>query len=179
MRLAGHGHMFRRMERTHPMHTYTVAGGVTPVLPGAFGPDELDGEADWRSAAASGALLERIALRLGSVAGARKVILAVLGPLRATLAGPPLESILAHLPGSYAREVAEVEWNLDAAVPEAEGTTDYLQTVARLVQLPPRVAAAYVLATLGAIRGALDPLEAEAVARQLPADLARLWRAAT
>ncbi len=159
-------------------HTYTVSGGRGGPCPGAIGPDEVEGDLEWRPLPRAGGALADVAARLGSEVDARRVILAVLGPLRAALQGQPLDAVVATLPRRMARELAEVEWNLNAAVPPAADATDYLLTVARLTRYPPRTAATYVLSVFAALRGALAPAQAEAVAERLPADLAQLWRAA-
>jgi uncharacterized protein (DUF2267 family) len=157
-------------------HTYEVAGGVGRT-PGAIGPDELDGRTDWIEVPArgEGELLERLEARLGSEARARRVLLAVLGPLRGALDGPALAAVLAHLPHRYARELGEAEWNLNAPVPAPVTGADYLAEVARLLQHPPRQAAAYVLAVLAALHEVMGPAARE-VADRLPPDLAELWR---
>ncbi|ACL63636.1 conserved hypothetical protein [Anaeromyxobacter dehalogenans 2CP-1] len=158
-------------------HTYEVAGGVGARTPGAIGPDELDGRADWVEipARGEGELMERLEARLGSEARTRKVLLAVLAPVRGALEGPALAAILAHLPHRFARELREAEWNLDAPVREAATGAEYLAEVSRLLQRPPRHAAAYVLAVLAAAHEVMGPAARE-VAGQLPPDLADLWR---
>ncbi|WP_041453253.1 DUF2267 domain-containing protein [Anaeromyxobacter dehalogenans] len=158
-------------------HTYEVAGGVGARTPGAIGPDELDGRADWVEipARGEGELLERLEARLGSEARTRKVLLAVLAPLRGALEGPALSGILAHLPRRFARELAEAEWNLNAPVRAPATGAEYLAEVARLLQRPPRQAAAYVLAVLAALHEVMGPA-ARDLADRLPPDLAELWR---
>lgn len=158
-------------------HTYEVSGGVGARVPGAIGPDELDGRADWIAlpARGEGELLDRLEARLGSEARARKVLLAVLAPLRGALEGPALEAVLAHLPHRFARELREAEWNLDAPVPEAATGAGYLDEVSRLLLHPPRQAAAYVLAVFAALHEVMGPAAAE-VAGRLPPELGELWR---
>ena len=159
-------------------HTYAVSGGRGGPCPGAIGPDELEGDLDWRPLPRDPALVGRVAARLGSEVDARKVLLAVLGPLRAALSGRPLDAINARLPRQLARELAEVEWNLNAPVPQARDAVDYLLTVARLARFPPRTAASYVVAVFAGLRATLGPAEADAVAERLPARIAELWRIA-
>jgi uncharacterized protein (DUF2267 family) len=159
-------------------HTYTVSGGRGGPCPGAIGPDELEGDLEWRPVPRDPGLVGRVAARLGSEVDARRVILAVLGPLRAALNGRPLDAVLAGLPRRLAQELAEVEWNLNAPVPPANDAVDYLLTVARLARFPPRTAASYVVAVFAALRATLGPGEADVVAERLPADIAELWRVA-
>jgi uncharacterized protein (DUF2267 family) len=83
--------------------------------------------------------------------------------------------VLATLPGRLARELVEAEWNLNAPVPAPVTGADYLAEVARLLQHPPRQAAAYVLAVLAALHEVMGPAARE-VADRLPPDLAELWR---
>ncbi len=166
------------MEHAWAEHRYTVSGGVGGTYPGGIGPDEVEGELDWQAVPGDPGLVGRLVSRLGSEVDARRVILAVLAPLRSALRGAPLDAVLARLPGRLAREVVEAEWNLNARVPEAIGARDYLATVSALARFPARTAATYVLAVFGALRAALGPAEADAVAERLPADLATLWRAA-
>lgn len=159
-------------------HRYSVSGGVGGPYPGALGPDEVEGELDWRPTPREPDLVERVASRLGSEAGARRVILAVLGPLRAALRGGPLDAVMARLPARLARELLEAEWNLNARVPEATGAEEYLATVSSLARFPPRIAATYVVAVFAALRAALGPADADAVAARLPGGLGELWRVA-
>ncbi len=166
------------MEHASVEHRYTVSGGVGGIYPGGIGPDEVEGELDWQPVPGDPGLVGRLLARLGSEVNARRVILAVLAPLRSALRGPPLDAVLSRLPGRLARELVEAEWNLNARVPDAIGARDYLATVSALARFPPRTAATYVLAVFGALRAALWPAEADAVAERLPADLATLWRAA-
>lgn len=166
------------MEHAWVEHRYTVSGGVGGTYPGGIGPDEVEGELEWQPFEPDPGLVGRVMTRLGSEANARRVILAVLAPLRGALRGAPLDAVLARLPARLARELLEAEWNLNARVPEATGAREYLATVSALARFPPRTAATYVLAVFGALRAALWPAEADAVAERLPADLANLWRAA-
>ncbi len=160
-------------------HTYAVAGGAggTPV-PGALGPAELDGRAEWVAVRPRAGLLEALSARLGSEVDLRKVVLALLCPLRRTLEGPPLEAVLSRLPLPLAREVREGDRNLGGPVRSAHGAGDYLVEVARLLQHPPAHAAAYIRAGLAALRAALAPPDAEAVAARLSPDLRSQWAGA-
>jgi uncharacterized protein (DUF2267 family) len=166
------------MEPEWAEHRYTVSGGVGGTYPGGIGPAEVEAEREWQPVQRDPGLVGRVATRLGSEANARRVILAVLAPLRGALRGAPLEAVLARLPPRLATELLEAEWNLNARIPEATGAREYLATVSGLSRFPPRTAATYVLAVFGALRAALWPAEADAVAERLPADLATLWRAA-
>lgn len=163
-------------------HTYAVSGGRGGPCPGAIGPDELEGDLEWRplhdEGGDEGGVMGRVAARLGSEVDARRVLLAVLGPLRGALEGRPLQALAEALPRRLVRELAEVEWNLNAAVPPATDAADYLLTVARLARFPPRTAATYVVAVFAAVRAALGSAESDAVADRLPADIGQLWRAA-
>jgi uncharacterized protein (DUF2267 family) len=158
-------------------HTYAIHGGEG-TAPGALGPAELDGRADWVPVGPRRSLLQAVAARLGSEVDLRKVVLAVLCPLRDALEGPPLERLLARLPFPLAREVREGDLNLNARVASPAAAGDYLLQVSYLLQHPPRQAAIYVRAVFGAARTVLAPEEAEAVAARLPGDLAELWSAA-
>ncbi len=166
------------MEHASVEHRYSVSGGVGGRYPGALGPDEVEGELEWRPVPHEPEVLTQVAARLGSGADARRVTLAVLAPLRAALRGGPLDAVMARLPGRLARELSEAEWNLNARVPEATDAVQYLSTVSALARFPPRIAAAYVVAVFAALRAALGPADAGAVAERLPGDLAELWRVA-
>jgi uncharacterized protein (DUF2267 family) len=155
-------------------HAYQVDGGHGGRVVGALEPDEVDGRAEWVPIRRGG-LLDALESRLGSEVSLRKVVLAVLCPLRPLLEGPPLDAILARLPPTLAREVREGELNLDARVAPPSGANDYLLEVARLLQQPPRRAAVTLRAALGAAKSVLSQAEVELVAFRLPADLARLW----
>ncbi|WP_242395716.1 DUF2267 domain-containing protein [Anaeromyxobacter oryzisoli] len=158
-------------------HTYVIAGGEG-ATPGALGPAELDGRAEWVPIGSRWDLLELLTARLGSEVDLRKVVLAVLCPLREALKGPPLDALLARLPFPLAREIRDGELNLNAQVVAPSAAGDYLVEVARLLQHPPDQAAIYVRAVLGAARTVLAPEEADAIAALLPDDLAELWSAA-
>jgi hypothetical protein len=97
-----------------------------PAVPGLLRPGQLDGRAEWVPVRGREGLLGRIAARLGSEADLRKVVLAVLCPLRSALEGPPLDALLARLPYSLAREVLDGEWILNSRVWPPTGAGDYL-----------------------------------------------------
>lgn len=157
---------------------YEVKGGVGGSLPGAIGPDELDGRAEWVPLRRGGDLLDALVARLGSEADLGKVVLSVLCPLRPALDGAPLGALTAKLPQNLARELADAELNLCARVPVPAGAGDYLLDVSRLLLHPPRRAASYVRAVFAAAKSVLAPPDSEAIAMRLPPDLAELWRAA-
>lgn len=165
--------MFLRMA-----HEYTVAGGVAGRIPGAYGPDEIDGTAEWVPVRRPRDLLEALEARLGSEVDLRRVVLAVLGPLRGALEGPPLGALLAKLPLDLAREIPDAPLVLCTAVRAPSGAGDYLAEVARLVLHPPRRAAGYVRAVFASAKAVLGPGDHEAIAARLPPEIAELWRAA-
>lgn len=158
---------------------YRVSGGVGPPLPGIVGPAELDGRIEWVPAARPGAdLLDTVAARLGSEVDLHKIVLGVLAPLCPALDGAPLGALLAHLPLSLARELAQGDLALNARVRAPRGAGDYVVEVSRLVLQPPARAVTSVRAVLAAARAVLTRAEFEAIAARLPADLADLWRTA-
>ncbi len=157
---------------------YEVKGGVGGVLPGALGPDELDGRAEWVPFRRRGDLLDALAARLGSEVDLGKVVLAVLCPLRPALDGAPLGAIARTLPHELARELADAELNLCTRVATPAGAGDYLLDVSRMLLHPPVRAASYVRAVFAAAKAVLAPADAEAIAARLPPELAELWRAA-
>jgi uncharacterized protein (DUF2267 family) len=156
--------------------TYGVGGGVGGALPGVLGPEELDGRIEWVAVRPPRDLAEALAARLGSEDDVRRVILAVLGPLRQLLEGEPLGALVARLPPPLARELADAELNLCARIAPASGAPEYLAEVARLLLRPPEVAATYVRAAFAAARAMLAPEEARAVEARLPPELAEPWR---
>lgn len=156
-----------------------MRGGVGPELPGLVSPASVDGRAEWVPVVRPGAeLLERLEARLGSEVDVHKIVLAVVAPLCPALDGAPLGALLAHLPLSLARELAQPDLALASRVRTPGGAGDYLCEVARLALLPPARAATYVRAVFAAARAVLTRADAEAIAARLPADLAGLWRAA-
>ena len=167
------------MEHGSVEHRYSVSGGVGGRYPGALGPDEVEGELEWRpvphepEAVDAGGRPARVGGRRppGDAGRARPAA-------RGAPGGSPLDAVLARLPGRLARELSEAEWNLNARVPEATDAVQYLSTVSALARFPPRIAAAYVVAVFAALRAALGPADAGAVAERLPGDLAELWRVA-
>jgi uncharacterized protein (DUF2267 family) len=158
-------------------HTYSVAGGEGSA-PGALGPDELDGRAEWVPASRGRDLLSTLGARLGSEVDLRKVVLGVVCPLRASLEGPPLETLLAALPAALAREVREGELNLNARLRSPASAGEYLLDVSRLLLQTPRRAAVTVRALFGAVRATLGPDALEAMVARLPRDVADLVREA-
>lgn len=160
---------------------YQLRGGVGGRLPGALGPAELDGRTDWSpiGRAQDRTLLEALGARLGSEVDARRVLLAVLGPLRPHLEGEQLGALAAELPLDLARELADVEVALgERRLAAPTGARDYLREVARLVRHPPARAASYVRAVFAAARGALQPELVLEIEGRLPEELAALWRSA-
>lgn len=158
---------------------YRVRGGVGPELRGLVGPAEVDGRADWVPLPRSADLLGVVAARLGSEADVHKIVLGVLAPLVPALDGAPLGALVAQLPLSLARELAQPDLALNVRVRSPRGASDYLLEVSRLVLHPPDRAATFVRAVFAAARGALARADAEAVAARLPPDLAGLWRSAS
>lgn len=159
-------------------HEYAVSGGYGAATPGALGPGELDGRADWVGIEHGGGLLEALAPRIGSEVDLEKLVLAAVCPLRSALDGPPLDALLARLPYALALEVREGDRNLNTRVVAASGASDYLVEAARLMQHAPPRAALYVYAFFAAARAVLPPDAHEAIAARLPRDLAELWRSA-
>jgi uncharacterized protein (DUF2267 family) len=160
---------------------YQVRGGVGGRLPGALGPTELDGRSEWSPLrrAQGRSLFEAVGARLGSEVDARKVLLAVLGPLRPFLEGEPLAAVGAELPLDLARELADVEVALcERRLPAPTGARDYLREVARLVMHPPARAASYVRAVFAAARAVLPRDVVLEIEGRLPEDLAGLWQSA-
>jgi uncharacterized protein (DUF2267 family) len=157
---------------------YQVEGGQGGKVPGTLGPAELDGRAEWVPVRPPVTLLDALGSRRGSERSLRKIVLAVLCPLRETLDGPPLEAVLARLPVPLAREVREGEWNLNARVERPTGANDYLLEVARFLQQPPRRAAVTLQSAMAAAKAVLSPADVELIAERLPRDLALVWRQA-
>ncbi len=159
---------------------YRVTGGVGPALPGLVGPAGVDGRAEWVPVVRYGAdLLEILEARLGSEVDVHKIVLGVLAPLVPALDGAPLGALVARLPLSLARELAQADVALGARVRAPRGAGDYVVEVGRLVQHPPPRAATFIRATFAAARRVLSRAESEEIAARLPADLAELWRTAT
>jgi uncharacterized protein (DUF2267 family) len=157
---------------------YGVRGGVAGSLPGVIGPDELDGRLEWIPVREPRDLPEALAMRLGSDDDLRRVLLAVLAPLREALAGEALQALLAILPLGLARELADAELNLGARIVATSRAPEYLAEVARLLLYPPPITATYVRAAFAAAKSVLAPEAVEAIAARLPEDLADLWRSA-
>jgi uncharacterized protein (DUF2267 family) len=147
-------------------------------LPGTVGPAELDGRADWVPARRPRDVLDVLALRLGSEVDLRKVVLAVLSPLRSALDGEPLGALTAALPPDLARVLADADLNLNVRVQAAASGADYLAEVSRLVLHPPGGAAEYVRAVFAAAKAALDPAAIQAISDRLPPEIGAAWRAA-
>jgi uncharacterized protein (DUF2267 family) len=139
----------------------------------------VDGRVEWVPVARTGELLDELSARLGSEVDLRRVVLAVLAPLRSALDGPPLGALVARLPLPLARELAAGDEALGAKVRSPSGGGDYVLEVSRLILHPPRRAATYVRAVFAAARAVLAPEDAEAIAARLPGDLAELWRGAS
>src|SRR5512133_3464437 len=134
---------------------YQPSGGVGGRIPGTLGPADLDSRAEWIPLRAPRDLLDALGMRLGSEVDLRKVVLAVLSPLRSSLEGEPLGALLATVPPDLARLLADP--NLNVRVQPAASAGDYLAEVSRLVLHPPRRAAEYVRAVFAAAKAVLDP----------------------
>jgi uncharacterized protein (DUF2267 family) len=156
---------------------YQPSGGVSGRIPGTLGPSELDPRAEWVPLRAPRDLLDALGMRLGSEVDLRRVVLAVLSPLRGALEGEPLGALAAIVPQDLARVLADADLNLNAHVAPATNAGDYLAEVSRLALHPPRRAAEYVRAVFAAARSVLDPADADAIAARLPTELAAAWRA--
>jgi uncharacterized protein (DUF2267 family) len=157
---------------------YRPSGAVGGRIPGTLGPSELDARRDWVPLRRPRDLLEALELRLGSEVDLRKVVLAVLSPLRGALEGEPLGALTAALPSDLARVLADAELNLNARVPAAAGARDYVDAVSRLVLHPPRRAAEYVRAVFASAKAVLPADAVAAIAERLPPELGAAWRAA-
>ncbi len=157
---------------------YQPSGGVAGRIPGTVGPAELDGRAEWVPLRRPHDLLDALAMRLGSEVDLRKVVLAVLSPLRTALEGEPLGTITSMLPQDLALVLVDADLNLNVRVRAATSPAEYLQEVSRLVQHPPRFAAEYVRAVFAAAKAVLDADDVDAIAARLPPELAAAWRAA-
>ena len=158
-----------------PYHPGGVVGGP---IPGTIGPAELDGRADWVPVRPPNDLLDALAMRLGSEVDLRKVVLAVLSPLRSSLEGEPLGALTAAVPQDLALVLADADLNLNVRVRAAADAGDYLAEVSRLVQHPPRRAAEYVRAVFAAAKSVIDPAAVRAISDRLPPELGAAWRAA-
>ncbi|WP_242344735.1 DUF2267 domain-containing protein [Anaeromyxobacter terrae] len=153
---------------------YRVAGGSGDAVPGAVGPGDLDGRAEWVHLEGRG-IAERLEARLGSEVDLHKVLLGVLVPLLGALHGEPARAIAARLPYALARELLDAD---DGAARGHVGAEEYLREVTELVQHPPRAAALYVGAVLAAVREALPAEAAAEVEGRLSGELSEVWRAA-
>jgi uncharacterized protein (DUF2267 family) len=151
---------------------------VGGALPGTVGPGEVDGRAGWVPARPPRDVLDALALRLGSEVDLRKVVLAVLSPLRSALEGEPLGALTATLPPDLARVLADADLNLNVRVQAAASAAEYLDEVSRLVLHPPRGAAEYVRAVFAAAKAVLDPASIQAISDRLPPEIGAAWRAA-
>jgi uncharacterized protein (DUF2267 family) len=151
---------------------YQVAGGYGYAVPGAIGPDEVDGRADWVRLEGRG-LADQLHARLGSEVDLRKVLLGVLSPLLGALRGEPVRAIAARLPYGLARELLDGD---DGATNAPAGAEQYLREVSELLQHPLSAAAFYVRAVLGSVRATLPPEMDAEVERRLLQEIAELWR---
>jgi uncharacterized protein (DUF2267 family) len=145
-------------------------------LPGTIEPDELDGREEWVLA---GAGFERsLAARLGSDVRISRLVMAALPPLRHHLAGDSWEALLDELPWDLRRMLDSAGAHLGGPVPRLTTAVEYVRFIARHTQHPDEQAAFYASSVLGALKESAAPGLAEAVAAELPDELATLWRAA-
>lgn len=159
-------------------HDYRVSGGHGFEVPGALGPAELDARADWVPTERNGDLVSALVPRLGSEAGAAKVIVGVLLPLREVLTGPPLEALLSRLPPPLAGVLRAGAPGAGHRAPTPAGMHEYLAQASRLLQHPPPRTALYARAVFAAAREVLSAEEAAAIAGRLPGELAALFSTA-
>ena len=153
----------------------SVQGYHGGPVAGALGPAGLEGRSEWVELRGDGEPEDRVAARLGSEVDLRKVVLAVLCPLRGWLEGEPLGAVLATLPARLAREVQDGELILLRRMGRPGSASEYLGEVADLALQPPARARHYALAVLGTVKEALSPEARAAVAGRLPRDVAALW----
>lgn len=129
--------------------------------------------------APSGALREllRAAQDAGvSEASARDAVEAVLSTFAARLPADEREQLFAHVPADV-RELAAVPGRPREAVTRLRTVSELVATVAAREGLEPEQAGAVTESVLARLRE-LVPEEAEDVARVLPEELSRFWRAA-
>ena len=160
------------------MAPYRPSGGVGGPMPGTLGPAELDGRAEWVPVHRTHDLLDALETRLGSEVDLRRVVLAVLSPLRTFLEGEPLAALGATLPQDLARELADADLNLNVRVRAVADAAEYVDEVSRLLLHPPRTAAEYARAVFASAKGALDPAAVQAISDRLPPELGATFRAA-
>jgi uncharacterized protein (DUF2267 family) len=148
---------------------------VNANLPGTVPPDGLEARAEWVPSGQG--FLPALAARLGSETDASKVVLAVLAPLRALLDAESWEAVREELPWGLRGVLATPEAHL-GPVPRVETAAALVAYVGAKAQHADDRAAAYVVATLAALRDALPSALDEAIAGELPEELGRLWRGA-
>jgi hypothetical protein len=147
-------------------------------LPGTIPPDALEARAEWVSPGTGFAAA--LAVRLGSEAGGRrtsgttKLALAAVAPLRPLVAGDTWEAIRDELPFSLREMLSRPEAHL-GPIPRLEDRASLVRWVASRVLHPPSRTGLYLLATWGALRVSLPAALRDAVARELPPDVAALW----
>ncbi len=142
-------------------------------LPGVTGPGGPDPQLEWVRPGPG--VLGKLAARLGSEARADELVVAVMKCLRPSLAADTWDAIADELP--YALR-ATLRAPGERPVERASTRRELFERVGTLVQHPPARAAFEVAAVFATLAAALPRALADAVASDLPEDVAELWRRA-
>jgi uncharacterized protein (DUF2267 family) len=114
--------------------------------------------------------------RLGSDARPESLVVAVLSSLRGWLERDTFEAVIEELPWSL-RAALHAPEQLPA-VRHVDGKDSFIATVAELMQRTPAQAAFYVRAVFATLRAHLPRGLVDAIERELPPEMAELWRKA-
>jgi uncharacterized protein (DUF2267 family) len=143
-------------------------------LPGTVEPDELDGREEW--VPAGGSFERSLEARLGSDARVAKLVLAALPPLRHHLAPDTWDAVADDLSWELRGMLASAAAHLGGPVPRLETADAYARFLGLHTGHAHARAALHARSVLGALKESVAPGLADAIAAELPGELAALWR---
>lgn len=173
--LGGGGNVPSVMDRLHPAgNVRTLARMVMrEALPGEVPAGGPEPTLEW--VRPGGGVVGTMSARLGSDAAAEKVVLPVIAALRGSLAPDTWDGIVDELPFPLRRMLRAGPGGRSGASP---GWSELVRAVSREAQHPPERTEYDVRAVFASMKTALPRGLVDAIAHELPADVAEAFRAA-
>ncbi len=154
-----------------------MSSAYTPVpgeMPGTVGPGGPEATLEWVKPAAGPT--GDLQARLGSDPRADVLLLAVVASLHGGIGDPTWDALVDELPFALRGILRRPGQPVPRPAPRS--AAELVAAVSRMAQCPPARTALEVRAVFGSLKRGLSRGVAEAVARELPSDLAAVWRLA-